>query len=121
VADLSGDTLATDGDLLRYNRDGTVLKTVTTSEKAIRRARDRHKLPLTDAEIRKDLLQEKQPDFVSTQTFLLLRQRYQVLKKTKAPFASMPDIALNSPKLKRTFTTARFAESVNRRYQACIK
>jgi hypothetical protein len=121
ISVLSGVKLATDGDLLSYGKDGNALKTVTSSEKAIRKARDRHKLPLTDAEIRKDLLEEKQAAFVSTQTFEVLRKRYESVKKIKAPFARMPDIALNSPKLKRSFSTARFAESVNRRHQVCMK
>jgi hypothetical protein len=121
IATLSGEKLATDGDLLSYSKDGTILKTVTSSETAIRLARNRYKLPLTDAAIRKDLLLEKQPDFVSSQTFLLLRQHYQHLKNQPAPFAQMPGITLHSPKLKRSFSTAGFAESVNRRYQACMK
>jgi Protein of unknown function (DUF1615) len=121
ISVLSGVKLATDGDLLSYGKRGNALKSVTSSEKAIRKARDRYKLPLTDAEIRNDLLQEKQTAFVSTQTFEVLRKRYESVKKTKAPFARMPDIALNSPKLKRSFSTAQFADSVNRRYQFCMK
>jgi hypothetical protein len=121
IATLSGDKLETDGDLLSYAKNGTALKTVTSSEKAIRRARTRQKLPLTDAAIRNDLLMEKQAGFVSTQTFVLLRQGFATLKKQQAAFAQMPGITLHSPKLKRNFSTAGFAESVNRRYQACIK
>ncbi len=121
IASLAGEKLATDGDLLSYAKDGTARKTETSSEKAIRRARDRHKLPLTDVAIRKDLLLEKQAGFVSTPTFTLLRQRYSAVKQQTAPFAQLPDIDLNSPKLKRNFTTGRFAEAVNRRYQACVK
>jgi Protein of unknown function (DUF1615) len=121
ISTLSGEKLATDGDLLSYGKDGNALKKVTSSEKAIRRARDRHKLPIPDEDIRKDLLKEKLPDFTSTQTFIVLRKQFEIVKKSKAAFARMPDIALDSPKLKRRFTTAKFAESVNRRYQACMK
>lgn len=121
IATLSGEKLTTDGDLLSYSKDGAILKTVTSSENAIRRARDRYKLPLTDAAIRKDLVLEKQTDFVSTQTYMQLRQSYAAEKKHQAAFAQMPGITLHSPKLKRSFSTAGFAESVNRRYQACMK
>jgi hypothetical protein len=121
IASLSGDKLVTDGDLLSYAKDGNALKTVTSSEKAIRRTRDLHRLTLTDGAIRKDLLLEKQAGFVSTPTFTLLRQRFAEVRKQAAPFAQMPGITLHSPKLKRDFSTAGFAESVNRRYQACMK
>jgi len=121
VAKLSGQKLAVDGDLLSYSKDGNVRKIVTSSEKAIRLASQKHNLGLSDADIRKDLLQEKNADFVKTRVFTALRERYASMTKSAAAFARLPDIALNSPKLKRSFTTRRFAESVNARYQACMK
>jgi hypothetical protein len=121
VAKLSGETLSIDGDLLSYSKDGAVRKTVTSTEKAIRTASQKHKLGLSDAGIRKDLLQEKRSDFVKTPTFTILRERFAKATKSAAPFARVPDIALNSPKLKRGFSTKRFAESVNARYQSCVK
>ena len=121
VAKLSGQKLSVDGDLLSYSKDGNVRKIVTSSEKAIRLASQKQNLGLSDADIRRDLLQEKNIDFVKTRTFTALRERYASTTKSAAAFARLPDIALNSPKLKRSFTTRRFAESVNTRYQACMK
>jgi Protein of unknown function (DUF1615) len=121
VAKLSGDKLSTDGDLLSYNKDGAIRNTVTSSEKAIRAASEKHQLGLSDKDIRKDLQREKQNDFVTTRTFTALRERYSRVTKQPADFARLPDIALNSPKLKRSFSTGRFAQSVNTRYQACMK
>jgi Protein of unknown function (DUF1615) len=121
VAKLSGEKLSTDGDLLSYTKDGAIRKTVTSSEKAIRTASEKQQLGLSDKDIRKDLQREKQSDFVTTRTFTALRERYSRLTKQSADFARLPDIALNSPKLKRSFSTGRFAESVNMRYQACMK
>lgn len=121
VAKLSGENLAVDGDLLSYSKGGAVRKTLTSTEKAIRAASQKHKLGLSDTDIRKDLLQEKNSDFVKTRTFTILRDRYASTTKSAAPFARVPDIALNSPKLKRSFSTKRFAESVNARYQSCMK
>jgi hypothetical protein len=121
IANLSGLPLAVDGDLLRYGKDGEALSTVTATEQAIRVAVNRHKLDLDSKSIRADLLQEKQAGFANTRTFTALRDRYAVIVKKPAAFASVPEIALNSPKLSHNFTTARFAESVNKRYQACIK
>jgi Protein of unknown function (DUF1615) len=121
VSTLSGSTLALDGDLLSYSKDGDPLKTVTSTENAIRQANIKHKLGLTAGDIRKDLLREKTVDFAATRTFSTLRDRFATETNSTAAFAMVPDIALNSPKLVHGFTTRRFAESVNKRYQSCIK
>jgi Protein of unknown function (DUF1615) len=121
VAKLSGQRLALDGDLLRYGKDGQPLRTVTSTEKAIRLANTKHKLGLDDKTIRADLLKEKDVGFTSTRSFISLRDRYAATTHTAAAFAALPDIALSSPKLSRSFSTKRFAESVNTRYQACMK
>lgn len=121
VATLSGQSLAYDGDLLSYGKDGEPLKAITATEKAIRQANAKHKLGLDDKTIRADLLKEKDLGFTSTRSFISLRDRFSATNKTPAAFAAIPDIELNSPKLSRNFTTRRFAESVNKRYQACMK
>ena len=121
VSVLAQEKLSLDGDLLSYGKDGNALKAVTATEKAIRKVNERHKLGLTDAGIRKDLLLEKSASFATTRTFISLRDRFGATSKKTAPFAAIPDITLNSPKLTRGFTTRRFAESVNKRYQACMK
>jgi hypothetical protein len=121
VAKLSSESLALDGDLLSYSKDGTVLKKVTSSEKALRKLNAKLQLGFTDADIRKDLLLEKQPDFVSTRIYSTIRERYALATKRKAAFARLPEIALSSPKLSRGFSTKRFAESTNARYQVCMK
>jgi Protein of unknown function (DUF1615) len=121
VAKLSGQALALDGDLLSYGKDGEPLKTTTSTEKAVRLANSHHRLSLNEKSIRLDLLKEKDVSFTSTRTFISLRDRYATTTKNPAVFAAVPDIALNSPKLSKSFTTRRFAESVNKRYQACMK
>ena len=121
VAQLSGVKLSTDGDLLSYSKDGTALAKVTNTEKAVRALSAKLSLGLTDKQIRKDLLQEKSQGFAGTQTFLQVRAAAQLASKKPLPFAAVPDIALNSVKIKNSFTTARFAARVNERYQACMK
>lgn len=121
IAKLSGETLALDGDLLSYGKDGQALKTVTSTEKALRVASAKHKLGLDEKTIRADLLQEKDANLTSTRSFMALRDRFAAITRKSAEFAAIPEIVLNSPKLSSSFTTQRFAESVNRRYQACIK
>ncbi len=81
VAKLSGQQLAIDGDLLSYGRDGIPLKTVTSTETAVRRANARYKLGLDDASIRRDLLKEKDLGFTSTRSFIALRDRYAIVTK----------------------------------------
>jgi hypothetical protein len=121
ISKLSGQKLALDGDLLSYGKDGKALKSVTSTEGALRIANAKHKLGLNDKMIRDDLLKEKQDRFTATRTFIVLRERFASITKKTAAFAAVPDIALNSPKLSRNFTTRRFAEAVNTRYQACMK
>lgn len=121
IAKLSGQPLAYDGDLLSYGKDGQPLKTLTSTEKALRIANAKHQLGLDDKTIRTDLLKEKDGSFTSTRSFIALRDRFAATTKNPAAFAAVPDIVLNSPKLSRGFTTRRFAESVNKRYQTCMK
>jgi Protein of unknown function (DUF1615) len=116
VAVLSGRPLASDGDLLLYDKDGTPQKKPSSSEVALRQI-----LPGIDAgKLRRDLLLEKENGFIETPTFNAVRAAY--LKKTgsKPQFAVVPEIALNSPKIRHAMTTRNFAESVDRRYQACM-
>ena len=117
---LSGEKLALDGDLLSYGKDGNPFTQTTETERAIRLAAKRHKLELTNEQIRSDLLREKQLGFTGTRTFLAIRDLAQVQAGKVMAFATVPDIALDSPKLRSKFTTRRFAESVNKRYRACM-
>jgi Protein of unknown function (DUF1615) len=116
VAVLSGQALARDGDLLLYDKGGTPKKKPSSSEMALRKI-----LPGVDEkQLRSDLLLEKENGFIETQTFNAVRAAYQQKTGTKPAFAIIPEIALSSPKIKHAMTTRNFAESVDRRYQACI-
>jgi hypothetical protein len=121
VETLSGQDLALDGDLLSYGKDGKVLKKPTSTEKAMRLANAQHKLGLDDKSIRADLLKEKDVGFTSTRSYISLRDRFAVVTQKPAAFAVVPEIVLNSPKLSSSFTTQRFAETVNKRYKVCTK
>ena len=50
----------------------------------------------------------------------MLRDAYARKAGRPAEFAIVPDIALSSPKIRSKMTTRIFAESVDRRYQACM-
>ena len=119
LAKLSDTQLALDGDLLLYDA-GEARAKASASEQALRQVAKDLKLDLDDKRIRKDLLQEKSENFVSTRTFMRIRDAYRLKTGKDAPFAIIPDIRLNSPKISRQMTTRTFAESVNKRYQSCI-
>ncbi len=120
VATLSGEVLALDGDLLSYGKSGKANNGTTATERAIRKLGDKLGLGLNNGQIRSDLLLEKDKSFVSTRTFTSLRDAYVRKAGKPAAFAMVPDIDLKSPKIRRFMTTRIFAESVDKRYQACM-
>ncbi len=120
VAKLAGDNLALDGDLLSYGTSGKANNGTTATERAIRKLSTRLALGLSDEQIRNDLLLEKDKAFVSTRTYASLREVYGRKIGKPAPFAVVPDIDLKSPKIRRFMTTRIFAETVDKRYQACM-
>lgn len=120
VARLSGEKLTIDGDLLSYGKDGKALPKVTSTETAVRKVSKILKLGLADEQIRADFLREKELGFTGTRTFIAIRDHFAAAFGKPPAFAAFPEIWLSSPKLSRKFTTRRFAESVDRRYQACM-
>ena len=120
IAELSGSALAADGDLLLYDKSGKVGGGVSNTEKALRAVLKNSNFELTDEDIRKDLLREKENDFVQTLTYSALRATYRQVTKKRPVFAMVPKIALSSPKIRSKMTTRIFAESVDRRYQSCM-
>jgi hypothetical protein len=120
IAELSGSGLATDGDLLLYDKSGKVGSGASNTEKALRAVLKTSNFELTDEDIRKDLLREKDSGFVQTLSYSALRATYGQVTRKRPPFAMVPNIALSSPKIRSKMTTRIFAESVDRRYQSCM-
>ena len=120
ISVLSKTKLASDGDLLLYNKDQQALAKVSGTETAVRAVIKKFKLDIDDKRLRADLIKEKSADFPATQTYLQLRDLY--ARSTKQPilFAEIPSIELNSPKIRHHMTTQNFAESVDKRYQKCL-
>jgi Protein of unknown function (DUF1615) len=119
IATLSNEKLALDGDLLFYDGTGEPRAAVSNSEKALRKMAAA--LGLDGKQIRRDLLHEKDERLPQTETFKAVRRAYLERTSSDAAFAVIPDIDLKSPKIRRFMTTRLFAESVNRKYQACMK
>jgi hypothetical protein len=120
IAELSGSALTADGDLLLYDKSGKVGGGVSNTEKALRAVLKSSNFELTDEDIRKDLLREKDNDFIETLAYSALRATYKQVTGKRPGFAMVPNIALSSPKIRSKMTTRIFAESVDRRYQSCM-
>lgn len=119
ISELGTTSLALDGDLLHYDKDEPASR-VSATEKALRDVSNKFEMKLGKADIRKDLLRGLDLDFASTPTFLRIRNLHREQTGKNAPYAILPDIDLSSPKISRRMTTASFATSVNKRYQACL-
>jgi hypothetical protein len=119
ISTLTNVKLARDGDLLLYDKDGTPAVGVSGTEQALHQLSDSAGFGLSNKQLRADLLLEKQDDFAMTQTYAKVKTLY--LQKTgkPAPYAELPGIDLNSPKLSHKMTTASYAASVNTRYAKC--
>jgi hypothetical protein len=119
VGEMTDQIMELDGDLLLYDK-GKPLATSSKTELAVRRAAALAGRDLSNEQIRKDLLREKRFDFSDTRTFKWLRTAYVEKFGREPPYAVIPEINLTGPKIKRMMTTKIFAETVNKRYAACI-
>lgn len=120
LSKLAGKTLASDGDLLIYQADGDVEMTVSGTEQAVRNVVQKYNLGFKDYQIRRDLLKEKQLAFNSTPTYQAILKTYQQATGKAPLYAQLPGIELHSEKSSRILTTAKFANTVNTRYQRCV-
>ncbi len=121
LTELTGRPLATDGDFLAYDARAEPLDVDTQSLRATLAFRERYAPQLTEGRIRKDLLREKELAFEQTETYRAIRRAYVEKKKVAAPYAQIPAVTLQSPKLTRERTTGWFARSVEQRYRRCLE
>jgi hypothetical protein len=116
---LLGIKLALDGDLLRYQKDGSPSDDESQTLAALRTFRQQHPKDLSERQLRAETLLEKTEGFELTTTWRTLKAAYAA--RFGAPdYAILPDVVLESPKMTRKLSTAWFAESVDRRFQACL-
>ena len=119
ISDLTKEKLAYDGDLLAYRTNERPNGVDTNSLKAMltfAKAND-----LSEHEARMAAGREKTEDFEETKMWEKTREAWEEQKKKKPPYAIIPTVKLNSPKITGNRTTAWFAKSVDRRYQNCIR
>ncbi|WP_110707367.1 DUF1615 domain-containing protein [Salinicola sp. CR57] len=114
VTQLSGVPLALDGDLIIPGS-----RQAGQTELAVRALK--RQLDMDDGEIRDALEKEDSLDFERTALYekvysLALQQEGQPI-----PYARLPGIKLESPKITRNLTTAWFAKRVDDRWQQCMR
>jgi hypothetical protein len=113
---VTGQPLAPDGDLLRYEDGQPAALPSTIEEAAIAIA---GKLDMSRPQIRRDLLLEKSAAFGRSPLF---NRVFELAEKGGRPLPrqAMPQIDLKSPKISRKLTTEWFARRVEGRYRTCL-
>src|SRR5207253_8231748 len=71
--------------------------------------------------IRRDLEEEKTAAFEKTRTYSRVFAMADRMAGKSVPRATVPQIALSSPKITRNITSEWFAGRVQSRYEACLK
>jgi hypothetical protein len=119
---LTGRALVADGDLLAYEKDGSIKEDTSESERAVQILAERFAPTLSPSTIRADLRLEKTlqlEDTATYRTIVNLASRRRV-GGVGVAYAILPQVAISSPKFAGTRSTAWFAEAVDRRYRACL-
>jgi len=118
---VTGEKLATDGDFLLYDKDGDPRWKRSNSLNALYAFRDAHAPELSDGQVRRDAKKEKSAAFDQTTTVRALRAAYTEKTGKKPEYAQVPNVALESPKMKSGRSTKWFADNVQRRYDDCLR
>ena len=121
LAKVTGTELAPDGDLLIYNKRGKPTDQVGHTMGAILAWRADKAPELEEAAVWRQVKKEKKQAFERTEVWSRVRADYAAMAGKEAPYARIPDVSLDSPKLKGDWSTATFAERVKKRYTDCLK
>jgi hypothetical protein len=120
LSSLTGRPLALDGDLLSYEKNGEPRDQPSESSRVVEIFARRFAPWLPASSIRHDLLTEKTIAFEDTETYRAIKDAAEKRGGHPPEYATLPQVALTSPKLSRPLSTAWFAQAVDRRYQACF-
>lgn len=107
LASVTGTKLALDGDLLAYRPYSEDTETMRALEKL-------------GPQLERDARREKTAAFEDTEAWRTVREAYQRKHQREPAYARLPEVTLRSPKLSRELSTAWFARSVQKRYDACL-
>lgn len=120
VGRLVGRKLALDGDLLAYDKDGEPNDEETETLAALLLFRAQHAPDLSERRVRNDARKEKTRAFEKTDTYRAIKKAFAAKFGTQPRYATMPQVEIESPKLSSKRSTAWFAQSVQRRFEACL-
>ncbi len=107
LAAVTGTKLALDGDLLAYRPYSEDTETMRALKKL-------------GPQYVRDARLEKTRRFEQTAAWSAVKDAWRAKYQREPPYARLPDVKLHSPKLSRELSTAWFARSVQRRYDACV-
>ena len=93
----------------------------TKSMAALRQFREALAPTLSERRVARDARDEKSADFEKTETWSALKRTYEAIRKKEPEYARLPEVTLKGPKLRKPLSTAWFAQSVDKRYQACLE
>ena len=120
VAELTGEDLTLDGDLMIWTGAGRPSNTDGETMQALLEWRAERAPDLAEERLRRDVRLEKEHAFEETATWTRVRATYVAETNREPPYARVPNVTLDSPKIQRKLTTAWFAENVDRRYKECL-
>ena len=108
----TGISLTQDGDLVNYG------SSMGATERAVLSLGPR--IEVSDSRISRALREGEQPDFAQSEVYQRVFALAERLGRRPLSRASVPRIALESPKITRPLTTRWFAERVDTRYRQCL-
>jgi hypothetical protein len=121
VGKITGLKVTPDGDLLAWT-DGGRPKSTQDGQTltAVLAWRATYAPDLDERTVRRDLESEKTEVFEDTDTYNRVRTTWRAKFHSEPTYAIVPTVQLESPKLSTPHTTAWFAQSVQKRYDACL-
>ena len=119
LARLTGLQLAEDGDLLRYDKHDRPTDEDTASLQALLAFRRKYAPDLSEGRIRRDARAEKSIDFEQTETYRAVKRAYEQ-RFGNPQYAVVPDVTIESPKMRSKRSTAWYATSLDARYDRCL-
>jgi len=120
LSTLTGRKLALDGDFLLYDSDGDIRWKASNTLEALYVFRATYAPELSERQVRRDARLEKSAAFDDTATVRALRKAVKARTGKTPTYARLPDVALESPKMKSGRSTKWFADNVQRRYDQCL-
>lgn len=120
INQLSQSKLTPDGDLLMYEKNGSIRSQTSETEVALIQLFNQVNTQITPRQIRSDLKSEKEQNFEETNTYKTIISLYDHKFGKKPPYAIMPEVVISGPKLSRDYDTNWYASRVNGRYETCM-